>query len=270
MRDQTCAELLQTAYTAARRAARFVVGTSTGNRLRLVLVVLILMASIWLVIYPRFSAQNSEVAGEDNDHVPVLVTERYIPAFTLIRVQGVAVRSYPRELVPPGALHSLQELLDESGRELFIANVAIPEGQPLTRTLVGRLDQKRELSCLLPPGKVAVSIGVDRAHGAGGWVRPGDHIALFRTSAGSTRLLLSRAEVLAVDRDRLGQEAARSGANEAGPSSDVLQVVESDANILTVALNPVEAAALIEAREEGPLSVVLRAPGDDWSWAIAK
>jgi len=156
---------------------------------------------------------------------------------------------------------------------MFSSTIAIPEGQPVTRTLIAEIGKNHGMSSLLASGNVAVSFAVDSAHGAGGWVQPGDTVAVFQTTIESgpnkmskaTRLLFPALEVLAVDRKRLGDWPAAEGDTKSflGQSADASQ---SEGGVLTVMANPMEAARLVEARERGTLCIVLRAMGDDFSW----
>ena len=157
----------------------------------------------------------------------------------------------------------------DGDRDLYTTAVAVPEGQPLTHTVLEELGKSRGMASVLPLGKVAVSFAADPVRGAGGWVEPGNVIALFHTtletehgkSFHKTRLLFSSLSVLAVDKNRLGQEASPS------PVNDIPLSAEGGGAVITVLVNPLEAARLVEAREQGHLSVALRSLGDDTPWA---
>jgi Flp pilus assembly protein CpaB len=156
----------------------------------------------------------------------------------------------------------------DAGRELYITAVAVPEGQPLTHTILEELGKSRGMASVLPLGKVAVSFAADPVRGAGGWVEPGNTIALFHTtletengkSFHKTQLLFSCLSVLAVDKNRLGQETTQTPADEIPANS------EGGGAVITVLVNPLEASRLVDAREQGHLSVALRSLGDDTPW----
>ena len=200
--------------------------------------------------------------------VPLLVADRYIAAFSIVNEKMVAVRYYPKEYVPPGALHAVHDVRGDGDRDLYITAVAVPEGQPLTHTVLEELGKSRGMASVLPLGKAAVSFAADPVRGAGGWVEPGNTIALFQTtletekgrSFRKTRLLFSSLPILAIDKNRLGQEAAQPPA-DASPISS-----EGAAAVITVLVNPLEASRLIDAREQGHLSVALRSLGDESPW----
>lgn len=216
---------------------------------------------------PRLLAGLTTTSGR-NGLVSVWVADRYLAAHSGIRKDSVRLREFPREFVPPGALSADVRLEDERLLPLFTSAIAIPEGQPLTRALVVDSSQSDSLSNLLRPGKVAVSFEVDRAHGVGGWVRPGDSLALFVSSSERTRLLFSNVQVLAVDDQRLEPLEPRADANEEQIIPEYASL--SSARVVTVLLNPIDASTLIEARERGPIQTVLRSKGDDLPWPTAK
>jgi len=240
-----------------------------GYRLRWILIAIIAFLGGYYVLSGGFNGfSDSQV--ENGDSSSVLIANQYIPAFTVLKPGMAAIRTFPKGFMPPGSLHALEDLSDEGRGPAFMASVAIPEGQPLTRTVISELGKSHGMSSLLNAGKVAVSFSVDAVRGVGVWLQPGDIIAIYETaraeSAGvssrkTTRLLFSSVKILAVDRKRLGtfQKSERSG--EASGESD------AGGNVLTVLLNPVEAAKLVAAREAGHLSVLLRPLGDDMPWA---
>jgi pilus assembly protein CpaB len=243
-------------------------------RLRMCLVGAIVVALI-LALMPKMNLPWPASAQDAGDFVTVLVADRYVPAFGAIKFSSVRLQEFPKPLVPPGALHSKADLQNEAEQPLFVAAVPIPEGQPITRTVVVDASQNDTLASLIRPGKVAVSFEIDKAHGVGGWIRPGDTVALFssvpidmkgfRPLGKKTRLLLPSVAVLAVDALRLGQskDKPQDGASEAAMMDVPLP---TDSKIVTVLVGPTEASAIIEAREQGSLSVVLRSLGDEFPW----
>ena len=211
------------------------------------------------------------VFAKTSDDVPVLMADHFIPPFQVVRPGDVRVKYMPREFVPPGALHAAGDLLKEDGQVLYSSIVGIPEGQALTRTLVNETGKDHGMSSLLRPGRVAVSFKVDREKSAGGWVQPGDTIAVFASANDvgrhgefhETRLLLNAVEVLAVDRAHLGHEP-----DDDNQPKNPLDVSLQDANdqIVTVLVNTADAATLVEAQRAGSLTIVLRPLGDDLPW----
>ena len=205
----------------------------------------------------------------------VLIAGHYIPAFAVIKPDMVRVQEFPKGWLPPGALRARTELANENGQMLFTSLIAIPEGQPITRAMVADAAQNDALGSLVRPGKVAVSFEIDKAHGVGGWVRPGDTVALFaatpmtlvsaKSPGKKTRLLFSSVLVVAVDDKRIGQSSGKE--SSAPDSAATLEPpLANGMKVVTVLVSPLEASILIEAREEGSLNVVLRSLGDDIPW----
>lgn len=232
----------------------------TPLRKGLVVAVILLVGGLTLQSHWSQAADPEEEVAEST---MVLVAGQYVPAATVLRPSMVQPRAYPKGFVPPGALHSLKDL-EDNGLGRFAAAVAIPEGQPVTRAILSELKAHHGMAALLAPGHVAVAFAVDSVRGAGGWIQPGDSIAIYSggemrvpTRIDGARLLFSSVRVLAVDGRRLGQ--ATKSSSDAQPS-------ESGETVLTVGLNPLEAERLLSARENGRLSVLLRALGDDLPW----
>jgi pilus assembly protein CpaB len=206
------------------------------------------------------------------DTSAVVIADKYIPAFSPIHPEEVSVRNCPKGYIPPGALHSVAELMNENNLPLYSSAVAIPEGQPVTRVLINELGKSHGMASILTPGKVAVSFAVDSVRGVGDWIQPGDTIAIFETRKEGdirsglrrrSKLLFSSVRVLAVNRRRLGS------AGSSAKSHDDSAEADSGNSVLTVLLNPFEAARLVESREDGRLSALLRPLGDDTPWMLA-
>lgn len=236
------------------------------KQMRYGLIAAVVAASAFM-LFPKaadFFHRSGFDAAEDS---PVLVATHYIPALTVLKPELVQVKTFPKDLVPPGALHSVEELQKVNGQPLFVSVIAIPEGMPLTRALMADAAQSNALESLIRPGLVAVSFEVDKSHGVGGWVRPGDTVAIFGLSLEKkTRLLLPSMVVLAVDGQRLGQSAekpADSGGEGAMPMD---ASGGADSKVITVLATPTQASEIIAARETGGVSLVLRSFGDDAPW----
>ncbi len=238
------------------------------NKLRAGLILAILLVTGWLGLQKCRGAW-SGWWHDPADRISVLVADRYIQAYSVIRPEDVREQEFPKSFVPPGAVTSLQELQNDEGQRLFIAAIAVPEGHALSRALLVDAARKEALGSLVGPGKVAVSFEIDRAHGVGGWIKPGDTIAMFGAAL-KPRLLFPSILVLAVDGDRLGEHAEK----KADDSMETIVPQEvlgaSGPKVITVLASAREAASLIDARESGSFSIVLRSPGDDLPWPAEK
>jgi Flp pilus assembly protein CpaB len=240
--------------------------------LRKALVAAILLVLTSFGIWQAFSG-SSLSETDASDEVDVLVASRYIPPFQPIQRGWVTTKTYPKNLLLPGVFHTASELVGRQNMPLFAAAVGLPESYPLSRTVTIDLTKSHGLAATLPMGNVAVSFSVDPVRGVGGWVRPGDTIAVFRVTENldahhfmhkSAEMLFPSLSVLAVDARRLGTPGseAADGGNSANNGEDSA----SGMSVITVSVNPAEASALTQAREQGHLCVVLRAPGDHLLW----
>ncbi len=265
MRDQTCSVLLANGNPGGQSGStRSLVKNWTP--LRSVLVATIVGLA---VLYGAFGLFEGRPLSDDDsqESTAVVIAKRYIPAFSSINPSDLTVRNFQKGFVPPGAFHATADFGGTHGLPVFASEVAIPEGQPLTRALISELGKNHGMASILSPGKVAVSFSVDAVRGVGGWIQPGDTVAIFHTNREGdvkmmwrhqTHLLFSSVHVLAVDKKRVGHEPAESPGTETADSDG--------GNVLTVLMNPLEAARLVEARESGRLSVILRALGDEAPW----
>jgi Flp pilus assembly protein CpaB len=205
------------------------------------------------------------------DWVTVLVAGRYIPAFTVIRSQDIETKEFPKDLVPPGSLRAIHALVNEHAQARYVSTIAIPKEHPVTQALLVDASREDVLGSLIRPGYVAVSFEIERARGVGGWVKPGDSVALFGShDRFKSRLLFPSLLVLAVDGVRMGDTKTPKEQNVADPLSSSPMLATTETNVLTVLATLSEATAINRAREEGSLSVVLRAPGDDIPWPKEK
>jgi pilus assembly protein CpaB len=209
--------------------------------------------------------------NEESQDSSILVAQSYIPPFSAVKQRQAVVKEFPRGFVPPGAFHALNELVDDNGRPRFFSTVAIPEGQPVTRALLTDIEKGHGMASLLEPGHLAVSFAADRVRGAGGWIVPGDTIALFLTRKDLpggfkkvntiTQMIFPALQVLSVNNKRLDRQALQMKEQKSpwgtGDTQD-----ESDL-VITVSLNLIEAPRLIAAQEQGHLTVALRSLTDD-------
>lgn len=223
----------------------------------------ILAALMWVEI-PRVL---SHVPMGPNGDVALWVADQYIPAYAPVTLKHLRKARWPRAYVPPGALLVQESLTDNLERPRFSAAVAVPEGQPLTRTLLFDAQSGESISSLLRPGQVAVSFQVERSKGAGGWVRPGDIVAVFSETtqaAAGLRLIMPSITVLAVDDKRLSPEPAKATVHSSEEET-IPQPIPSSL-VITVRANPLEASSLIKASERGSVHIVVRSSGDELPW----
>jgi len=137
-------------------------------------------------------------------------------------------------------------------------------GEPIREQKLVRAEQGY-LSAVLGKGMRGVSVPVDAAASAGGYIVPNDHVDVLLTYASEqgqvSELVLSNVRVMAIG-NRLGEVGATGGAEgadaEAGPKAQIF--VES--SIATLELTPGQAESLVNAATRGTLSLSLRSITD--------
>jgi pilus assembly protein CpaB len=201
-------------------------------------------------------------AFEGVELVEVFVAQEEIPAGLSAAAAGEAgliVRdAVPRDMVPPGAIASLDQIAG------LVALERILEGEVITRqrwadpaAIVATLD--------IPDGFEALSVQVEIPPGVAGFVRPGDQVSLIATLERTgevtvdpvtgaetteepevfTQYLIQGIEVLSVGQRVTTQEG------EDGVEVSTSQV------LLTVALAPVDAERMVAAIQSASLYFTL-------------
>lgn len=210
---------------------------------------------------------------DSSSAVAVWVAARYVPQGIPARAAFFRTVTAPKAYVQPGAVSAYDVLESSPGHPQFRTAVALPEGTQLTRSVLVPLAAGVGLSQRIPQGQVAVSFGVDAVRGVGGFLRPGDWVDILHTVGGSdlqgdgrtTVTLLQAVPVLAVGKKWFSpfQEEQRP---ENGPPLEMGEPEPDRDVVVTVSLNPLSAARLAQARENGSLSLILRAEGDGRVW----
>jgi pilus assembly protein CpaB len=174
--------------------------------------------------------------------VDVAVTARPVAAGTELGRDDVVLRAIAADLAPPGAVHSVRELLGRA------AVVGLPAGAPLHTTLVS----DGGVSAAAPRGTVVVPVRLsDDAVAA--LLRPGDRVDLLAGTTSGTepgappQYLARSALVLPVPAER---EPEGSG-GLLGPASD------GDRPVTLVAVSPRDAPELSSVSGWGSVTAVL-------------
>ena len=157
-----------------------------------------------------------------------------------------AVREdYIQEENSPDALTEMQGV---------VARFEIFEGDPIRQQKLIRTDQGY-LSAVLDKGMRGVSIPVDASSASGGFIVPNDHVDVLLTRGnGVVETVVSNVRVLAINA-RLGEIGASGG--PADPENPRAEVFGGSA-IATLQLDPAQAETLVNAQQEGRLSLTLR------------
>jgi pilus assembly protein CpaB len=186
--------------------------------------------------------------------VSVLMTAEDIPRGITITPEYVTTKEYPKEDVPEGALTNPAQGMDR------VVEVPMIKGEPI---LDGKLAPKgsgRGLAAIVKPGMRAMTIQTTNvASGVAGLIMPGDLVDVLMTmndpgggndttGGGSTKTLLTKIEVLAVDQR----------VNE--PTNG--KVDPKEMRSVTLLVKPEQANMLDLGQNKGILHLTLRNPGD--------
>ncbi len=161
----------------------------------------------------------------------------------------VRLQDWPRDLLPPGAFTSLDEVVGDADKGFRRTKRPIVAGEPLLAGKLSGFGEKVTIAHVIDPAKRAMSIRVDDVSGVGGFVTPGDRVDIVLTQQRdgddiATTILqdiLVRATDQLADEDRNKPVVART---------------------VTVELFPDEAQKLILAQQSGRLSLTLRPVGN--------
>lgn len=189
----------------------------------------------------------------ERDTSPVVVAAVNIPRGVLVTEELLAVRDWPKEMVPPGAIATLEEAKQRA------ALTPLYKDEPLLSAKLAARNLKSGLAALIPPGMRACSILSDSsATGVAGFILPGTRVDVLltvtgasadkTTGGGSTATLLQNVEVLAVNQEL------------DAPSENKMDV--ESLRSVTLLVTPDQAAKLSLAQEVGVLHLTLRSYGD--------
>lgn len=236
-------------------------------------IVAALLAAVGIVAVLAYVAKANQRAIQGIKPASVLVAKQAIAAGTPVSEARTMLISHqvPASLVPSDAVRSIsQDIAD------LVTNVNIPQGQPLLREMLVQKSQ-RTGALLIPAGDVAVTLQLCLAADVGGYVKPGNNVAVYDTYAtgsnqslqvscgGShqaqnvssvyTRLLLPSVTVLSVtpapepQTSSSGTGIGLAGAASSATSQGVVYV--------TLAATPEEAKRLVLLNEAGIPSLAL-------------
>jgi len=187
--------------------------------------------------------------GERKDNtVSVLVVTKEIPAGMTIDEQSVKTIDYPKEMVPPDAIKSMDDLKDRSAKYQMVSDEIIREVKLAPKGT-------HALSAIVAPGFRAVAVGIQTSSAVAGFVKPNSHVDIYMTvpardrSPTFSKVVLKNIKVLAVNTEMM----AASDAENRG------KVVET----VTFELTPEQTQLITLAQRIGTLSLALRGAGDD-------
>lgn len=195
--------------------------------------------------------ERAKLMADFQNRVDVIAARSDIPEGTVITADHLGLVTIPEKFVQPYATSHATDLI---GR---VSVAPIAEGEQILKNKIREASEGTKgdtLSKLTPPGKRAITLGMDELTGVGGFVRPGDAVDViwsFQVPVpGSneaelvTTTLFQGLRVLAVGPQIIGR--VEGDRHEGGGYT------------VTIGLDPQEASLLLYARERGKVEVSLR------------
>jgi pilus assembly protein CpaB len=184
---------------------------------------------------------------------PVVVAAEEISRFQTLTPDVLAVKNYPKELVPEGSIQTLEDAVDR------VTHASLGKGEALRAAKLGAKGAGRGLGAVLPNGMRAFTIN---APSSTGFILPGSHVDVLRTARNAgvddgtaTVTILQNVEVLAV-----------------GERVDVAPGAKLDPKELrsvTLQVTPEQAQALATGQTGGTLHLTLRGHSDTSEMKLA-
>jgi pilus assembly protein CpaB len=196
--------------------------------------------------------RNRQVVYRQPEKAMVLVAKVAMARGQTVTSEMVALREWPADLLPPGALSAANEAVDRA------VLAPILSGEPILDGKLASRDSGRGLAALVPSGMRAYTIQTSRiASNVAGFILPSNRVDVLLTlrggsndvtGGGSSTTLLQAVEVLAVDQ-RLDAPAEN-------------RVDPKQLSSVTLLVTPDQAALLDLGQNMGVLTLSLRNPED--------
>ena len=177
----------------------------------------------------------------------VVVAKVEIPVGSRIIAEQLTVAQFPRNVIPEGAISSMEKLVDR------VAIVRIGPREPVTENRLAPVGAAGGLSSVIPEGYRAMTVKVDEVVGVSGFIMPGtlvDIVVVTQPPKATgqeemiSKIVLQNIKVLA------------SGQNIDKPKND--REVERSVRAVTLQVLPEQAEKLALASSEGRLQLVMR------------
>ncbi|MCX5799839.1 MAG: Flp pilus assembly protein CpaB [Candidatus Eisenbacteria bacterium] len=216
------------------------------TRIRVVVILAVVFGLLASVAIYRYLAQYDKIVKERKVSTqPVVVASKELPFGTILGEDNTQTASWPREIVPTGAMSSSQEL---AGR---VVRTPITIGEPILENKLAPVGADRGLPMRVPTGMRAMTVPVTVVSGVSGFVLPDTKVDVVVTIRPETeketvsKIVLQNLLVLAAD-ERLEDNGGKPMKTQS----------------VTLLVTPSEAEKLALASSSGEIQLVLRNPAD--------
>jgi pilus assembly protein CpaB len=183
---------------------------------------------------------------EGPDSIMIVVATADTPRFTTISADMVTTHSYSKDLVPSGALTTVEEALDR------VVCVPLLKDEPVLNSKLAAKVLRRDMAAGIPAGMRSYTIATPTvAAGMAGFILPLNRVDVRltdRAGGGSTTPLLQDVEILAVDQ-RVDAPAGK-------------KVNPNELRSVTLLVTLEQATMLALGQTKGILHLSLRNPND--------
>ena len=213
-----------------------------------IVLALALVFAVLAAFMAYYTVNNAKQAALNEQYIQVVSAAQDIPANTLITVEMLESKNFPR------SLQTGKEITDVNAAVGRLSPVAIGKGEYLLENrLVKPGEGKDRLAYTVPEGMRAMSIPINAVTGVSNMIKIGDRVdfvAIVPANSASpdprSMMVLQNIEILAVGSVYKGSTAPQEGA----------------AATLTVAVDPQSALKLKMALKNTDFALALRPPSD--------
>lgn len=226
----------------------------SGSRALLLIAIIAGLVAAVLVFMALRDSDDSAPVVAPPDTVQAIVAAQNIAPGTEITEGMLRVVDVPENLLVAGAFSTSTPLVGE------VTNVAVAEGEQITRGKIGPLVEAEGISYVIPRGLRAVGVEVAEVTAVGGLLLPGDRVDVIAVYVDEERVAHSRmivqdVEVLSVAQTALEAVGVAEDGNEAidlptsGRLPDDVEE-EPGARTLTLAVTPEQAVILAGLQDD--------------------
>ncbi|HWE48064.1 MAG TPA: Flp pilus assembly protein CpaB [Caulobacteraceae bacterium] len=185
-------------------------------------------------------------------YATVVVASKPIDRGEALAAAALKVVPFPAASIPPGAFHTVNEIVSGPNARLALRSIALNE--PILTERISGPGAKPNLSAELTAGMRAVSLRSNDVSGVGGFVLPGDRVDIFLT-----RSLTGADNRTTTVTQALAQNVRVLGVDQSSNEDSNKPVV---AKAVTVEVSPDQAQAILLGDSVGTVSMSLRQISD--------